>query len=495
MGSYSNIKKNNFIKEWLQESFIEKKMNSFSGILLLAFLAVLVGLVNAQINYFAGFGFVVFFMAVLVILVFIRFPYFGLYFTFCFSYLVNTLNRLFLFTPLDFIQFNNIYTALVFVLFIAILNKPALQINKESHFFKNPISIAFVLLLGYYLLQGLNPNMSKLGWVSFMQKYFQTLVTFYCLFSLLRTWKQIRYFILFTIGLVTILALYTCKQQWFGLFPFEQRWLFANPKTYLILFQGGFVRKWSLLSDPATAGMLFSGIALQCLILVLRVPEKKLKRLLGLAMVINILAFTYTGTRTATMMFIAGVAFYGLATFYEPRTRRMIAIAGAFIALLIVSPYSPPTISRLKTVFHGTKDPSAAIRDFDRHEIQPYLYHHPMGGGVSTTGYEGLKYNPGHPLINFQPDGGYMWMFAEQGWIGLLLMVIAFFMILYFGVHRFYRISKPELQDYCIAVVVMIFSMAVGQYSQFALNFFPMYLLGAMVLIIRLKTIEIKPNN
>ena len=485
----------NLIKDQLHGSFIEKKLNSILGVLVLAFFAVVIGFINAKIDYHAGFAVVVFFLAILVIILFMKFPYFGLYFSFAFSYLVNTFNRLFLFTPLDFIQFNNIYTALIFLVFISVLNKPSLQINKESNFLKNPISIAFGLLLGYYILGGLNPNMNKLGWVSFMQKFFQTLVTFYCLFSLLRTWKHIRFFIFFSISLSTVLALYACKQQWFGLFPFEERWIFSNQKIYRALFQGGFLRKWSLLSDPATAGMLFASVFLECLVLLIRVPEKKLKRLLAIAMGINFLGFTYTGTRTATLMVVAGVAFYGLATFYEAGTRRMIIMAVGLIGLLLVSPYSPPPVTRLKTVFEGSKDPSAAIRDFDRHQIQPYLYRHPMGGGVSTTGYDGLKYNPGHILTDFQPDSGYMLMFAEQGWIGLLIMVIAFFMMLNFGIHRFYKTSKPELQNYCIAAVVMIFSLAVGQYSQFALNFIPLYVLGALVFIIRLKTIDIKPNN
>ena len=87
---------------------------------------------------------------------------------------------------------------------------------------------------------------------------------------------------------------------------------------------------------------------------------------------------------------------------------------------LMYMPFNPPAIGRIRSTFtQGNKDASAIIRDVNRHRVQPYLYEHPMGGGIFTCIPEGTKYNAGHYLEKFPPDSGYMKVFAEQGWIGL----------------------------------------------------------------------------
>jgi len=497
MGNYSYSKKSNPVKEWFRYHFFERKMNSVTGIIILSLLAVGIGYSTATIDYRAGFGIVGVFVVVLFIILFMRYPYFALYFIIAYSALPSLLFRIFMDTSIK-IEFSNLIDILTILLLFSILTKSQPQQFEGKKFWSNPVTTSFIILLMFYMIEALNPSMhSILGWVSYVRKYIILLISFYILFRLLDTWKTIKFFIFFNIILTTLLAIYACKQQWFGITSFEMRWATASPTGYTMLLQGGLLRKWSTLSDPATSGILFSSVSLQCMVLMLRLPSKKIKLWLGVALIFNLMAYAYSGTRTATLMLVAGIAFYSIATIYEKRTLIFLVTAVVAFVVLMVMPYSPPAIGRIRTTFQGNKDMSAAVREYNRHQVQPYLYQHPMGGGIFTCGIEGPKYNPGHFLVDFQPDSGYMKTLAEQGWLGLIILLVTYFMIISHVLHNFYRAKNPELVNHSIALIVLIFSLMVGQYSQFALGPFPQILsyLGSLVFLIKLPDLDNEEIN
>jgi len=142
----------------------------------------------------------------------------------------------------------------------------------------------------------------------------------------------------------------------------------------------------------------------------------------------------------------------------------------------MMAPNQNVVTARIKTTFDGTTDASAATRDYDRHQIQPYLFEHPLGGGIFTSGAEGPKYNHGHPLELFQPDSGYAKMMAEQGAIGLALLLISYLLIMRQGIKNFYKVRDPEIQNHYIALLAMVFSVLVGQYGQMAISQYPLLL-------------------
>jgi putative inorganic carbon (HCO3(-)) transporter len=497
MSNYSYAKMLSPVREWFRYHFFEKKLNSAVGIAVIIIFALMVAYSTALIDYRAGFGFVGLFLVVLFVILFMRYPYFGLYFLIVYSALPSILSRVFMDSSVK-IEFGNIIDVLTLLLVFSVFTKPQLLRTKGIGFWGNPISTCFLILFLFYIVEALNPSMhSVLGWVSFIRKYIIILLSFYILFCLLNSWARIKFFIYFNIALTTALAIYSCKQQWFGITNFEMRWATASPAGYIMLLQGGLLRKWSTLSDPATSGILFSSVAVQCIILVLRDPRRKAKLLLAAAAIFNMLGYAYSGTRTATLMMIAGIAFYGVATIFEKRTIVFMVMAVSAFAFLMVMPYSPPSIQRIRSTFEGTKDISAAVREYDRHQVQPYLYEHPMGGGIFTCGIEGPKYNPGHFLMDFQPDSGYMKVFAEQGWIGFAILLITYFLIMSHAIHNFYRAVSLEIQNQSIALITMIFTLMVGQFSQFALGPYPqeMAYLGALVFFIKLPDLDKKTNE
>lgn len=491
MSSAGYIKKRNMLKEWLRYHFFERKLNSFPGVFLLIAIAVCVGYLNKTSGYTSGLAVAGIFGVILLVIVVFRYPFFGLYFIIIYSTLPALLSRM---LSNSFpIAFGNVTDIMTILLFASIITRPTEHKQENQKFWKNPITMTFIILLGYYFLEAMNPSMqSILGWVSFVRGYLLIFLTFYILYRLLDSWKKFRYFIVFNIVLTSLLAIYACKQQWFGVADFEWRWVTASPRRYALLMQGGLLRKWSTLGDPATAGILFSSTALQCIILFVRVKGNAIKALLSLALLFNLMAYAYSGTRTATLMIVGGIAFYCVATIYESRTLLFLILAtGAFLFLLF-GPYSPPAITRIRTTFQGTKDKSAAIRDINRHKIQPYLYKHPIGGGIFTCGAEGPKYNPGHFLEDFQPDSGYTKVLAEQGMIGLLILLVTYFMIMNHGLNNFYRLKNPDLINHSMALLAMLFSLMLGQYSQIAIGPYPQICsyLGTLVLLIKLPELD-----
>ncbi len=486
MNNFSVIKKSSPFKEWLRYHFLDKKLKTGLGYIIFGLLAVGIASGTALIDVKVGIGILGAFAVIFIVALFFRYPYFGLYFTIAFAALPPLLERLP--SNIDF-PYASVTDGLFYLLLLSVILKYKLRSEVDRKFFYSPLFVGLSLLFAYYIIQVLNPNMfSKLGWFSYTRKYILQLFFVLICYCLLNSWKTFKYFIYFWIVFVTILAAYACKQQWFGLAAFEWNWLNARPLQLQLFLQGGLLRKFSTLSDPATSGVLFASVAMQCIILTIREKNKKIKTWLLIASIINSFGFIYSGTRTATLMMVAGIAFYCIATIYERRTMIFAIIALLGFVALMVSPWHPPAIERVRSTFNGTKDASAAVRDINRHRVQPYLYDHPMGGGIYTCVSEGSKYNPGHYLEHFTPDSGYMKVFAEQGFIGLGILLFCYYLFLRSGIKNFYRARNLEIQNHCIALVTMVFTLMVGQYSQIALVLEPgiFYFLGALVFFIKL---------
>ncbi len=151
-------------------------------------------------------------------------------------------------------------------------------------------------------------------------------------------------------------------------------------------------------------------------------------------------------------------------------------------------PFQNTVTNRIKSTFQGSEDASAYVRDYDRHEVQPYIQAHPLGGGIFTCGVEGPKYNAGHYLEFLQPDSGYMKTLAEQGIFGLSLLLIFYFVVMRVGYHNFFRVRDPEIRNYYIALIAMTFALLAGQYSQmvFTQNPITIFFYATMVIFIKL---------
>lgn len=263
-----------------------------------------------------------------------------------------------------------------------------------------------------------------------------------------------------------------------------------------LYFQGGLLRKFSFLTDPAAFGIVCAAFGLLTLVFAIRLRQTLLKYCLFLASLILLLASTYSGTRTCNVMIMAGLVVYAIFTFNERRTYLLAATSFFIIMLLLMVPLPDhPVVHRIKSTFQGSKEASASARDINRHNIQPYIRSHPIGGGLNTSSNEGALYNPGHALAGFPPDSGYMKILLEQGWIGFAIHLLLYFLILKRGVDCFITAHDQTIKTIYLAFSVCLFSLIVGQYSQIAIAQYPLILFyySSLAVLIKLINYDKKP--
>jgi putative inorganic carbon (HCO3(-)) transporter len=111
-----------------------------------------------------------------------------------------------------------------------------------------------------------------------------------------------------------------------------------------------------------------------------------------------------------------------------------------------------------------------------------------MGGGLNTSGNEGILYSPAHELAGFPPDSGYMKILLEQGWIGFAINLLLYFVILKTGLDTFHRAKSFTIRNVAIALTTAMFALIVGQYSQISISQYPLILFyySALGILIKL---------
>lgn len=360
----------------------------------------------------------------------------------------------------------------------------------------HPIVYFYFLLTAYMVVEIFNPQMhSLLGWLSaFWQRLsyiFLLIISCY----LFKDLKSIRFFFKFVIGSFFITALYGCVQQWFGLSSFDSRWIHSDPHIYgLFSLPAGGIRKFSFLTDPANFGTLMASSALATLVLIFGPFSKRNKAILSIFVVIILLGMSYSGTRTANVMMVAGLALYILMTLYQRRTQVLAIITGASLLFILYVPiYGNVTLNRFRSAFNEpTDDASYNIRTVHRHMMQSYMYQYPFGGGINTAGAPGEKYNPHHRLAGFPPDSAYFSKALQEGWFGLALQCLFLFMILFYCVHYFYKCRNEEIRTYYASMATMLFASFLGAYAQFTISSVPQSLIFVPFLacIVKLHTFD-----
>lgn len=420
---------------------------------------------------------------------------FGLYFIILFSALFALPGRfLYLASPIGVLV-----ELLTWVLWLNVLRVESARERIFYIFRNNAISVALACLFAYYVLELLNPAVmgtrgllkSTVGWLFFLRKQISFLL-FYCVaYSILTSYRQVRYFFIFCLALVLLIALYGIKQQWFGMARFEERWLGDDPVSYRLFFQGGFLRKFSILTDPAAFGILCASFGLFSLILAIRTSSGKTRWLLLFTALVCLLAASYSGTRTCVLMVAAGLLLYTIMTLNEKKTYGLIIVSLLTALVLLFGPFkNNPVMARIRSTLQSSKDPSATVRNVNRHFIQPYVLHHPVGGGLNTSSLEGKLYNPNHALAGFPPDSGYLKILVEQGWIGFALHLAFYFLIIRHGIICFFNATQGTIKNLYIAITVLLFSLIVGQYSQLAIAQYPLILIYYAVLAVLVKLID-----
>lgn len=381
---------------------------------------------------------------------------------------------------------------LVLVLFIGTYWQAGKDENQKGNLLKYPISILLIINALYYVVELFNPHMGPpAGWLFTGKRLIAEILFFVISYRLINTPDRFRYFIKFWIVMSLIAAMYGCFQQWFGLLPMELNSL--DDREFGILFQGGVIRKFSFLEGVVTFGSLCGFMAVIAIILAINEKSRLLKYQLLFTALILFLGMAYSGTRTFTLMIPAGMALYVLMTLKNKTTIITLFILLLGVLIVFFAPINNPTLHRMRSTLNS-KDESLNVRTINRRSVQPYIYSHPIGGGVAASGIEGLRFNPTHRLAGFPPDSQLLKMALDIGWIGLILMILLFLMVLYQGIHYYFRMKNQEYKKYMVAVTCAQFAVMITLYAQVTIGQLPtvFFIFGMMSVIKRLMEFDEK---
>jgi len=444
-------------------------LNKFSAPLVIAFSAMLSLLLVFSMsggNLVPSVLFLVLVIGVITICGVIAYPRFGIIVLFLGAYL--------LFIPLKFpIDFplGTLMDMLVYLLIIGFFFSQ--KVKKDWKIFADPLSFMVLAWILYNLAQVANPaSISAAAWMYTIRSIAGILLTYYIFVFQIREASFIKLIFKLWICLAFIAACDGFKQEVFGFFDFEKTWLFSDPGRVELYFQGGHMRKFSIMADPVAFGYNMASAATLCLALVFG-PIKTYKKVI-LVILAGWFLFTmlFSGTRGAFPLVPAALALFAVLN-YNKRVLIFSLIVGFLFVFMIFLPTSNQNILRFQTAFRPNNDQSYKARKINQARIRPYIRTHPIGGGLGATGVWGQRFAPGSFLASFPPDSGYVSVAVETGIVGLLMICTLVFLSLVTGINNFYLIKDPELKNYCMAVTMVIFAYNVGNYPQEAIAQYP----------------------
>ncbi len=451
----------------LERIFIDEKLNNWVGYFIFGAIAVLFGYLMGQ-KAFLGMGLFALVIGVFVIMACLVSPeaglYINLYYAFFCCYFLRLIDPSF---PVGLVT-----DILISATFLGVFIKGGQLKKLFGQFMQTPVVIMMVLFLLYLLIELFNPNGHSFeGWFQTFRRFLGSMLLMFIAFTVFDSRKRIRRFIVALFVGCVIAGLYACIQQWHGLFQFEKDWVAADKGRLGLYYINGVYRKFSTMPDPTSFGVAMASCAVFFLILAMKLKKASQKYTLIAGSVIMMLGMAYSGTRTANIMIVGGAAIFILLSFNHKATRIFAFFATMTFLFLLYAPiYSNPTLNRFRTSFMASEDGSYKVRDVNRKFIQPYIYSHPIGGGLGTSGAGGLRYAPGHYLAGFPPDSGYLKKAIETGFIGLGLVCILYFIILQYSIKGYFRARSENDKFLFAASIALLFSFYIAEYPQEAIG-------------------------
>lgn len=397
-----------------------------------------------------------------------RTPVLSLYSTLFFSFFVNGVGRYFDAGPLGLSIDIFLTLGLLSEFFKSFDDGPWPDIKG------NPVLLAIYVWGAYCLMELFNPEAkSKIAWFYAMRAVllYPYLLVFLGVI-LMRTEEHFE-------RVIKIWALFSCfatlwgaRQLFIGLDSYEQAWMDSGYYVTHLLF--GKLRVFSFYSDAGQYGAAMGHIGLICILFSLaRYPrEKKIFYLCcGL---FTVWGMAISGTRGAIFVVIGGFMMY--LFMYKNYKMLMIGglIAGSFFVMLKYTKIGQSNyqINRMRTAF-DPNDPSLQLRLMNQAKLRSYLSSRPIGGGIGSAGFWGIRFSPGTFLAVTALDSWYVKIWAECGVIGLYLYIGVLLSIMgYFGFKLWY-IPPCLMRDKLVALYSGLFGILVACYGNQVLGQLP----------------------
>ncbi|WP_083262432.1 O-antigen ligase family protein [Roseivirga sp. 4D4] len=310
---------------------------------------------------------------------------------------------------------------------VVLMNKQ-IRVNWKNA--KNDLVWISCIWMLYLCLEMVNPSGNgPIAWFYAMRGIgFYQFLTIPLVFLLFREDRDVQKFLNIIIGLSLLGTIWGFKQQIFGVDAAEYYWLYDldHHEEHVL---HGVLRVFSFYSDAGAFGASQAMMALLCGILFMG-PSPMMKRIKYLILgLIFFLGFAISGTRGALMVPLAG----GIA--YLILMKNFKVLASGFAGIVIVFCILKYTflfqgveqVRRMRTAL-DPNNKSMSVRLDNQKIFGQYLANKPFGGGIGTAGFWGARFNPDSLMANTATDSWYVKIWAETGFVGLLLhlMIIGY---------------------------------------------------------------------
>ncbi len=290
-------------------------------------------------------------------------------------------------------------------------------------------------------------------------------------------------------GVISVLGtLKGMMQLFFGVDPFEQKWLDNGGHVTHVLF--GKLRIFSFYSDAGQFGASqgHTGLVFGILGIYLR-HNLKLRMLCFFVALMGLYGMLISGTRGAIAVPAAG----GIMLLIL-RKNIPFLILGAVMGIGVFVFFKYTTllnnnaqIRRMRTAF-DPNDASLQIRLANQQKLKGYLASRPIGGGVGSTGNWGQRFTPNTFLANTATDSWFVAIWADTGIVGLYLHLFILFSVLITGAYNvMFRIKDFWLQGQIAALVCGMAGIMAASYGNGVFGQFPtgtlMYMTMAFIFL------------
>ncbi len=438
---------------------INKKLASPIGFIVLLIFSVAMAFLSAKTDGELGVVFFLLFFSIPLILLFLLKPDAGIIFLFVFSGLLFFLLKL---VYVDIPMGVAIDLGLIIIFLGVLMQSPPGNIKKH---FRSPAYVLLLIWFVYLTLEIANPSGNFGAWFYGYKSQLRHFLIFFICYVIFKDKSFFKWFVGFWFFLAIFGALYGCYQELIGIPDFDMKIAMSDEKFRALHWVGGRWRKWSIFQNSTDFGIFMAISSVFFIIITFGKMAFGKKVFFWISSMIMIIGAAYSGTRTAYAMIVIGFALYLL--FEITNIKITLAMAFLFVVFLIIiyGPFYHPLINRVRSTFRPSEDASYMVRETNKNRIRPYMWSHPMGGGLSTTGRAGESNAPGHPLAGFPTDGHYVQVALETGWVGLTLILLLYGSVLISGVNTVNKV-KGEDKLKLKALIIVFFMLVVAGYGQ-----------------------------
>ena len=352
---------------------------------------------------------------------------------------------------------------------------------------KNYLTWLSLIWMGFTIMQIGNPEaVSAAAWFYAMRAValYQLLFIPAAMILLVRL-KDLDTFLKIWMIISILSVLKGFQQLVFGVDSYEQAWLDAGNAQTHVLF--GRLRVFSFYSDAGQYGAAMAHATLSAGIIAIGPGTIRKKIFFGIACILTLLGMFISGTRGALAVPAMGaVLFLFLSKNFKLFIGGMIFGVMIFFMLKFTSIGSGNAqIQRMRTAL-DPNDASLQVRIENQKKLKVYLASRPLGGGVGSAGFWGLRFSPNTFLAQTPTDSWFVKIWAEMGVIGLSLhLFVLFYILIQSSIIIWSKIEDDEVRFIMLALVAGFWGIMVASYGNQILGQMPtlMILLFSWVFI------------